>query len=179
MQDQKLSELNHSSIKLLGENDTMPSISVNDAIKRIKEIAAVNSLSAQRIYELVDDSHEHVALNTVKKILAADSESMHFNAELSVFPVYRAITTIYGDDTGNAAIDDLRAAIRSKDLALSQLETRITELKERRDFLKFQIQLKDRRIDRLMGLLEAVTNAEKDVDEKELYKRYGKITDEE
>lgn len=178
MQDQKLSEIAHSSIKILGENDTMQSISVTDAIKRIKEIAAVNSLSAQRIYEVVDDSHEHVALNTVKKILSADSEAMNFNAELSVFPVYRAITTIYGDDTGNAAIDDLRAAIRNKDLALSQLETRITELKERRDFLKFQIQLKDRRIDRLMGLLEAVTNAEKDIDEKELYKRYGKVSDE-
>lgn len=178
MQDQKLSEIAHSSIKLLEGNDTMQSISVNDAIKKIKEIACANSLSAQRIYELVDDSHEHVALNTVKKILAADSEAMNFNAELSVFPVYRAITAIYGDDTGNADIDDLRAAIRSKDLALAQLENRITELKERRDFLKFQIQLKDRRIDRLMGLLEAVTNAEKDIDEKELYKRYGKVTDE-
>lgn len=29
-----------------------------------------------------------------------------------------------------------------------------------------------------MGLLEAVTNAEKDIDEKELYKRYGKVPDE-
>ena len=178
MQDQELSEIAHSSINLSGENDTMQSISVNDAIKKIKEIAAVNNLSAQRIYEVVDDSHEHVALNTVKKILATDSEAMNFNAELSVFPVYRAITSIYGDDTGNSDIDDLRAAIRSKDLALSQLENRITELKERRDFLKFQIQLKDRRIDRLMGLLEAVTNAEKDIDEKELYKRYGKVPDE-
>lgn len=178
MQDQKLSESVHSSINKSEGNDTMQSISVNDAIKKIKEIACANGLSAQRIYELVDDSHEHVALNTVKKILSADSETMNFNAELSVFPVYRAITAIYGDDTGNAAIDDLRAAIRNKDLALAQLEARIIEIKERRDFLKFQIQLKDRRIDRLMGLLEAVTNAEKDIDEKELYKRYGKASDE-
>ena len=73
----------------------------------------------------------------------------------------------------------LSATIRNKDLALSQLEARVTELKERRDFLKFQIQLKDRRIDRLMGLLEAVTNASEDFDEKELYKRYGKLNEEE
>jgi hypothetical protein len=179
MQGHCLSEFNHSLSKNNEGNDNMLSLSVTDAIKKIKEIAEKNNLSAQRIFEMVDDAHEHVSLNTVKKILSDGSETLNFNPDLSVFPVYRAITAVYGADTGNEQIDDLRATIRNKDLALSQLEARITELKERRDFLKFQIQLKDRRIDRLMGLLEAVTNASEDFDEKELYKRYGKLNEDE
>lgn len=179
MQGHCLSEFNHSLSKINEGNDNMQSISVTDAIKKIKEIAEKNNLSAQRIFEMVDDAHEHVSLNTVKKILSDGSEARNFNPDLSVFPVYRAITAVYGADTGNEQIDDLRATIRNKDLALSQLETRIAELKERHNFLKFQIQLKDRRIDRLMGLLESVTHVGQDVDEKELYKRYGKYNEEE
>ena len=68
--------------------------SLEAAIVPLKQIARKHHLSAQRIYDMIEQAGDHVSLNTIKKFLADGSESQGFNYYQSIAPIGRALRSL-------------------------------------------------------------------------------------
>lgn len=126
----------------------------HDLILRMKRIQQDNKLSAQNIYDMLENNGYHVSLNSIKKVFSEGSEHEHFRFHDTIQPISRVLLDIYGPETGDAEVDALKDAIRLKDELIAKREREIVELKtesqRKSSFLMDQIKLKDERIDKLM-----------------------------
>lgn len=146
----------------------MPStLHTHDLILQLKAIQKKQQLSAQNIYELLEENGYHVSLNSIKKVFSDGSENEHFRFHDTVQPISRVLLDIYGEDSGNSEIDALHAAIRVKDELIEKLEREIldhkSEAHRKNDFLMKQIQLKDERIDKLMARVDVLLKQVQDL----------------
>ena len=160
MKVQGARENRNSNYQKMKRTDFVEELNISRLITEIKKLAEKNHLSAQRIYDLIEEEGDHVSLNTIKKVLMPGSEELNYNYHLSIQPIARVLNGVYGDDSGDAAIDGLRAAIRVKDAVLERKDIHIADLERKVEWLKGQILLKDQRIDRLFALLEKQTESE-------------------
>lgn len=139
----------------------MPSnLHTHDLILRMKRIVQDQKLSAQNIYDLLEQEGYHVSLNSIKRVFSEGSEHEHFRFHDTIQPISRVLLDIYGSDTDNSEIEGLKAAIRVKDELITKLERELartkTESSDRIEYFKHQIALKDERIDRLMSRVDQV-----------------------
>lgn len=132
----------------------------HDLILRMKRIQQDQKLSAQNIYDLLEQEGYHVSLNSIKRVFSEGSEHEHFRFHDTIQPISRVLLGIYGNDTDNSEIEGLKAAIHVKDELITKLEQELartkTESSDRIDFFKHQIALKDERIDRLMSRVDVL-----------------------
>lgn len=139
----------------------MPSnLHTHDLILRMKRIVQDQKLSAQNIYDLLEQEGYHVSLNSIKRVFSEGSEHEHFRFHDTIQPISRVLLDIYGSDTDNSEIEGLKAAIRVKVELITKLERELartkTESSDRIEYFKHQIALKDERIDRLMSRVDQV-----------------------
>ena len=132
----------------------------HDLILRMKRIQQDQKLSPQNIYDMLESNGYHVSLNSIKKVFAEGSEHEHFRFHDTIQPIARVLLDIYGDESGNAEVDALKADIKVKAELIAKLEHELAESKiessRRSTFLMDQIKLKDERIDRLMGRVDVL-----------------------
>ncbi len=146
----------------------MPStLNARDLIVSLKEIRAARNLTPQKIYDMLELAGYHVSLNSIKKVFEDGSEDKQFNFHSTIQPISQVLLGIYGSRSGDAEADALRADIRVKAEFIEKLERELAESKtdsrRRIDFLRNQIELKDKRIDKLMLRVDSVLESNREL----------------
>jgi DNA-binding transcriptional MerR regulator len=139
----------------------MPSdLHVRDLIIQLKAIKEEQGFSISQIYDMLEANNYHVSLNSIKKVFSDGSENQHFQFHNTLQPISRVLLGIYGENHGNSEIDGLRADIQVKDELIERREAELASCREeyarRTEFLLQQIELKDKRIDLLMGRVDVL-----------------------
>lgn len=149
-----------------------------DLILKLKEVKDEKSLSLGEIEARTEANGEHVSIASLSRVFAEGSENSSFRYEGTLKPIANAILdidTIEDDDLDTQAlkimlqykadkIKDLENQLDHEKLkAHEKLDKERATFNRSIDFLKNQIELKDKRIDQL---LDAVF--EKDKQHKEM-----------
>lgn len=160
-----------------------------DIIIKLKEVREEKQLSFQAIMDLMEKNGDYIAKSTLSRVFSDGSEELHFKYEETIRPIANAlldIDRIEEDDVLDVIA--MKTLLQYKDRRIKDLEKQIQEyesqlakeknkyhekLEKERDqhqrsieFLKNQIDLKDKRMDQL---LEAVFT--KDNQQRELLER--------
>lgn len=153
---------------------------IANIIQRLKEVKEKQpELTLQKISD-----HTGVSFSTVSRIFSPGSEKVAFRYD-SIRPIAQMLLGIDNLDEGNDDSKALKAIIQLKDTRIKELEGLVEEEKEKGarklekertqsrasiDFLKRQVELKDKRIDILME--EAKANR---IQFEELMRKYQQI----
>ena len=142
-----------------------------DIIIRLKEVRKERGLSYGDILDLMEQNGDFVAKSTLSKLFADGSEDHpeKFRYENTLRPIANAILDMETiEETDNMDIQALKAILKYKIERIKELETTLDHEKlkyhekldkEREqfhrslEFLKSQVDLKDKRIDQLMDAL--------------------------
>ena len=147
-----------------------------DIITKLKEVREEKKLSFQDIMDLMEKNGDYIAKSTLSRVFSDGSEELHFKYEETIRPIANALLDIDRiEDDDVLDVIAMKTLLQYKDRRIKELEKQIQELetqlakeknkyhekleKERDqhqrsiDFLKNQIDLKDKRMDQL---LEAV-----------------------
>lgn len=159
---------------------------VKDIIIQLKQVREEKGLSYNDILDLMEQNNEFVSKSTLSRVFAEGSEEVSFKYEETIRPIANALLDIGEIEEDDATdIKAMKSLIQHYDKIVKGQEQQITELRlaldqeklnyhekldqERErfnksiDFLKNQIDLKDKRMDQL---LDAVFT--KDAQHKEL-----------
>ena len=142
---------------------------IAEIISKLKKVREENGLSYQKIVELVEKNGEAVSLSTVKRVFEEGSESYGFQYENTLKPIADAVLGIYesSDTVTPDEADALKAIIDYKSDRIAELQAQIEQTEEsyhrRLDFLKDQIALKDKRIDRRDDMIEKLLDTIMDI----------------
>lgn len=142
---------------------------IAEIISKLKKVREENGLSYQKIVELVEKNGEAVSLSTVKRVFEEGSESYGFQYENTLKPIADAVLGIYesSDTVTPDEADALKAIIDYKSDRITELRAQLERTEEsyrrRLDFLKDQIALKDKRIDRRDDMIEKLLDTIMDI----------------
>ena len=159
---------------------------VKDIIIQLKKVREEKGLSYSDILNLMEQNGDYLSKSTLSRVFAEGSEEVSFKYEETIRPIANALLDIENIENDDSLdVQAMKSMIQHNDRVIKGLEQQITELKlmldqekiqhheklekEREafnrsiDFLKNQINLKDKRMDQL---LEAVFK--KDEQHKEL-----------
>lgn len=153
-----------------------------DLILKLKEVKERDKLSLTDIESRTEENGEHVSKTTLSRVFSDGSEDIQFKFESTLKPIANAlldIDTIEEDDDLDTQglkimlkikadkIKELEAALDHEKVKYHEKLDKEREQSRRSiDFLKEQIQYKDKRIDYLMNAV-----LEKDKQLKELYEK--------
>lgn len=147
-----------------------------DIIIQLKEVQKEKKLSYGQILELMEKNGDYVAKSTLSKLFAEGSEEHpeKFRYENTLRPIANAILDMENiEDTDDMDIKAIKSILKYKIKRIEELETELAEIKlkhheklekERAEFSRqmeyrdHQIELKDKRIDRLMDNTIELTN---------------------
>lgn len=134
-----------------------------EIIVSLKKVKAQQNLSIPQIKSMVDATGAAVSLTTIRRVFADESEvEDSFSYETTLRPIAQALLI---EDTLSTADDVIRAKVESLELIIQQKneineslkrqieklkadhELRCREYEQRMDFLRDQIEKKDRRMD--------------------------------
>ena len=137
---------------------------ISNIISRLKEVKENNpDLTLQKISD-----HTGVSLSTVTRIFDKDSENRTFRYE-SIKPIAKMLLDLDSLDEGAEDEKALKAIIQFKEAAIEDLKHQLEQEREKYekklekeraqsrasiDFLKHQIELKDKRIDDLFEMIK-------------------------
>lgn len=133
---------------------------IAEIITKLKKVREENGLSYQKIAELVEQNGGNVSLSTVKRVFEDGSEDYGYHYENTLKPIADAVLGIYTESEAATPdeADALKAIIDYKSEKITELTAQIERIEEsyrrRLDFLKDQIALKDKRIDRRDDMIE-------------------------
>jgi len=133
---------------------------IAEIITKLKKVREENGLSFQKIVELVEQNGGNVSLSTVKRVFEDGSESYGFQYENTLKPIADAVLGIYTESAAATPdeADALKAIIDYKSDKITELTAQLERTEEsyrqQLDFLKDQIALKDKRIDRRDDMIE-------------------------
>lgn len=152
---------------------------IHDIIMKLKAVRSEKDLSYTDILDLMEKNGDYLSKSTISRVFSDGSEHMSFKYEETIRPIANAlldIETIEEDD--DMDIQAMKMIMQYKGHRIEELERNLAETKNKYhekldkereqhrksiEFLKNQIDLKDKRMDML---LEAVF--QKDVQHKEL-----------
>ena len=157
-----------------------------DIIIKLKEVREEKGLSYGDILELMERNGDYLAKSTLSRVFGEGSEELSFDYENTIRPIAKALLDIETiEDTDNMDVQAMKSLLKYKIQRIEELEKSLADLnaaldrekvkyhekldKEREqhqksiEFLKNQIDLKDKRMDQL---LEAVF--QKDSQHKEM-----------
>lgn len=159
-----------------------------DIILKLKEVRDEKGYSYNDILKLMEKNGEYLSKSTISRIFSDGSEDLSFRYEETIRPIANALLSIEEiEDNDDLDTQAMKSLLKYKIQRIEELEKQINQLegaldrekvkyhekldKERKqfdnriDFLKNQIDLKDKRMDQL---LEAVFT--KDSQHQELLK---------
>ena len=166
-----------------------------DIIIRLKQVRDEKDLSYSDILDLMEKNGDYLAKSTISRVFSDGSEDLSFKYEETIRPIAKALLDIEtieeSDDMDTQAMKsilmykikciedlekenkDLKAALDKEKLkSHEKLEKERAQFQRSLDFLKEQINYKDKRMD---FLLDAVK--EKDVMYAEKETRFNKLID--
>lgn len=137
-----------------------------DVILKLKAVRLEKQLSFGDILDLMEKNGDYLSKSTLSRVFSDGSEDQSFRYEETIRPIAKAlldIETIEEDDTTD--IKAMKALLKLKIQRIEELEAAIDKEKNKYheklaketahfqgslDFLKNQIELKDKRIDALL-----------------------------
>lgn len=137
-----------------------------ELILKLKAVKEEKGLSLNRIAELVEKNGDYISRSSIQRVFAEGSEDVSFRYEETIRPIAKAlldIETIEDDDSLD--IQAMKVLLKFKIQRIEELEQQLDkekikyhekldkereQFKRSIDFLKRQIELKDKRIDVLM-----------------------------
>lgn len=145
-----------------------------DIIAKLKEVREEKGLSYGDILALMEKNGDYLAKSTLSRVFAEGSEEQSFKYDETIRPIAKALLDIENiEDTDDMDVQAMKSLLKYKIQRIEELEAQVQDLKvtlaessekhhakldkEREqfrrslDFLKGQIELKDKRIDQLMG----------------------------
>ena len=165
--------------------------SIKDIVIQIKEVQKNRGLSLGNIQNILAEDGVHIAKSTLSNLFSEGSEDKNFDYEYTIRPVANALLDIETiEESDDLDVKAMKAILKYKIERIEELESALNKEKVRHneklekereqytkniEFLKHQIELKDKRMDQL---LEAVF--EKDKYHKEFLNKilscpYGKF----
>lgn len=150
-----------------------------DVILKLKEVREEKGLSFNDIIKLMEDNGDYISKSTISRVFADGSEENSFRYEETIRPIAKALLDIEAiEDDDNTDVRAMKSLLKYKIDRIEELEKQVEHLqsslnaekvkyhekleKEREqhqrsiEFLKNQIDLKDKRMDML---LEHILNA--------------------
>lgn len=142
---------------------------IRELIIKLKAVKEEKGLSLNKIADLVDKNGDYVSRSSIQRVFADGSEDVSFRYEETIRPIAKAlldIETIEDDDSLD--IQAMKVILKYKIARITELEQQLDREKvkyhekldrERErytnsiEFLKNQINLKDKRIDILLDLV--------------------------
>ena len=142
---------------------------IRELIIKLKAVKEEKGLSLNKIADLVDKNGDYVSRSSSQRVFADGSEDVSFRYEETIRPIAKAlldIETIEDDDSLD--IQAMKVILKYKIARITELEQQLDREKvkyhekldrERErytnsiEFLKNQINLKDKRIDILLDLV--------------------------
>lgn len=144
-----------------------------DIIIKLKQVRDEKNLSFQDILNMMEKNGDYLAKSTLSRIFSEGSEELHFKYDETIRPIANAlldINTIEEDDVldvqamktllkyKNNKIIELEKQVERLEAQIAKEKNKYNEKLERErernsrsiDFLKNQIELKDKRIDLLL-----------------------------
>lgn len=161
----------------------------HDLILKLKEVKEEKNLSLGEIESRTEKNGEHVSIATLSRVFADGSENSSFRYEGTLKPIANAILDIDTiEDDDDLDTQALKIMLQYKADKIKELETQLDHEKlkahekldkEREafnrsiDFLKNQIELKDKRMDMLLDAVFQKDKQQKELLEKVLKCPYG------
>lgn len=160
-----------------------------DLIMKLKEVREEKGLSYNDIMDLMEKNGDYLAKSTLSRVFADGSEEMSFRYEETIRPIAKALLDIETiEDTDNMDVRAMKSLLKYKIERIEELEKQIEhlqtaldkekikhheKLEEERerfnrsiDFLKEQINYKDKRMDLLLASVQ-----EKDLLHREMLEK--------
>lgn len=145
----------------------MSNVNVKEIILKLKNVRTEKAYTFQDIMDMMEQNGDYLSKSTLSRVFADGSEDKTFKYEETIRPIAKVlldIETIEEDDT--ADIQAMKSILKYKIARINELETLLAKEqikyhekieKEREqfrrslDFLKHQIDLKDKRMDLLLS----------------------------
>lgn len=143
-----------------------------DLVSKLKDVKAEKNLSLSKILELLDKSGEYVSKTTLSRVFAEDSETEMFKPE-TLIPIARVLLDTENlEETDSIDEQALKTLLQYKSQRIAELEQLQASLDREKvkshekldaerashqrsiEFLKSQIELKDRRYDGLLAVVK-------------------------
>lgn len=130
---------------------------MHEIILKLKEVKEEKHLSLQKIYDLLEQNGEHLAMTTLHRVFAEGSEDSSFNYDNTIRPLVHLL--LHSETSGEAAsaaeADALKEIIHMKNNMIEDLQRRLEadhkDARQRIDFLKQRLARMDAVIDALLG----------------------------
>ena len=153
-----------------------------DIVMKLKAVREEKNLSYSDILKLMEKNNDFVSKSTLSRVFADGSENLSFKYEETIRPIAKALLEIETiDDEDSMNVQAMKSLLKYKIQRIEELEAQISKLefaldkekikaqekfeKERKlyidriEFLTSQVELKDKRMDKLMDVvLEKITN---------------------
>lgn len=145
----------------------MTKSNIREIVIQLKHIKEERKLTIQQIYDMLERSNKHLALNTLVKVFSEDSENAGFQEE-TIRSLADVLLDVYVDsETDDSEIKGLKSTIKLQNVIISQLEEHLKTANtalgneqisalRRIDFLRDRIEKQDLRIeqkDRLITIM--------------------------
>lgn len=144
-----------------------------DLILRLKEVKEERKLSLDAIERMTEENGNHVSKTTLSRLFAENSEDIAFRYEATIKPVVNALLDIDNiEEDDSTDIKTMKTVLKFKMERIEELERRVQDLETALDkqkikanekleherqafnrsieFLKEQVNLKDKRMDLLL-----------------------------
>ena len=148
-----------------------------DVILKLKEVKKEKGLSLDKILIMVEKNGEYISKSTLARVFRDDSENSSFKYEETIRPIANALLDIENfEDTDDPETLAFKSILQLKMRVIDENSRKIAELQEQAEktaskekmkylekleketdkfqkslqFLKHQVELKDKRIDQLM-----------------------------
>ena len=152
-------------------------INTRDIILKLKEVRDEKGLSYNDILELMEKNGDFVSKSTISRVFSDGSEDLSFRYEETIRPIAKALLDMETiEDTDNMDVAAMKSLLKYKIQRIEELEKQVKALettldkeklkyhekmdKEREtwsrsiDFLKKQVEFKDKRIDLLLDAVK-------------------------
>ena len=162
-----------------------------DIIVKLKEVREEKGLSYNDILDLMEKNGDFLSKSTISRVFADGSEEMSFRYEETIRPIANALLDVENiEDTDDIDTKAMKSLLKYKIQRIEELEQQIEQLKsefanekiellekmdEERaawsrsiDFLKEQVNYKDKRMDLLLEAVQEKDSLHKEMLEKVL-----------
>lgn len=160
-----------------------------DIIMKLKEVREEKGLSYNDILDLMEKNGDYLAKSTLSRVFAEGSEELSFKYEETIRPIAKALLDIETiEDTDDMDVRAMKSLLKYKIDRIEELEKKIMELEtlldkqkikasekleEERErfnrsieFLKEQVDYKDKRMDLLLNAVQEKDQLHKEMLEK-------------
>ena len=141
----------------------MAMIDTSALVQNLKKVKAERQLSFQQIKQLIKDNGDFVSERTLRRVFAHNAEGHRFRYEFTLKPIARVLLyTENADGNEDEVVKSLKSIIQIKNEEIEILQEYLDGLKaeyhRRVDFLRAQIELKDKRMDEKDEMLKKLVN---------------------